>query len=85
MNWQTTYPTVGTVMEASFETLQTWDEHLPDPNTDVQRTVRSRIVRQMKVLAIAEMRKVNPEFADKYEATMQKAIDLLKRIGANAK
>ncbi len=60
MNWQTTYPTLATVMQASPQTLLTWDEQLPPPQTDVELTIRSRIRR----LLDAELRKEAPHIAD---------------------
>jgi len=65
MNWQTTYPTVATVMEAGFETLCTWADKLPPPQTDVERTVMRRITARQHELASNELRRKAPDIADK--------------------
>jgi hypothetical protein len=70
MDWQTTYPTVETVMIARFETLQQWDENLPAAQTDVEHTVRRRIKRQMQVTAGQQVRSSSPELADKWNKVM---------------
>lgn len=77
MNWQTTYPTVATVMAAGFDTLHTWDEKLPAAQTDVERTVRRRIKAQMAVQAKVELRKVAPEVADQLDSALDKVLKLL--------
>lgn len=65
MNWQTTYPTLETVMLAGFKTLATWDDSLPAPQTDVERTIRRRIKAQKQATAAAEMTRTAPELAKK--------------------
>ena len=42
LEWQRSYPTLETVMEAGLQTLCTWCDNLPPPQTDVQRTVLRR-------------------------------------------
>lgn len=54
-------------MQAGFETLATWDDKLPAPQTDVERTVRRRIKAQMEALLVPELRKHDPKLAMKFE------------------
>ena len=54
--WQTTYPSLATVSEASVETLTTWIESLPAPQTDVQRTVLRRLALRRQELMALELR-----------------------------
>lgn len=65
MTWQTTYPTLATAMAANFATLQTWADSLPAPQTDVERTVRRRLLARRNELAAIELRTKHPEIADK--------------------
>lgn len=83
MNWMTTYPTIATVMLARFATLQQWDENLPPAQTDVERTVRRRITKQMDVTAGQELRRSSPELADKWNKVMddvERVVPGLKNI-----
>lgn len=79
--WKTTYPTVGTVMEAGFITLDAWNENLPDPQTDVERTVRRRITSQMAKLAMAEVRERAPSVAEKIDNALDKLEEILRPYG----
>jgi hypothetical protein len=72
MNWQTEYPTLATVNEAAFSTLQAWDEQLPAPQDDVQRTLRRRIKKQMMTRAGEEVREKAPEVAEKWNSLMDR-------------
>ena len=72
--WKTIYPTLADAMRANFSTLLAWDEHLPVPQTDVQRTVRRRIKKQLFALAGKEFREKAPEIADGWN-------DLIDKIG----
>lgn len=75
--WQTTYPTVATVKAAHYQTLQTWDEKLPEPQTDVERTVRNRITKRLFKMTAAECREKAPEVADSWN----KLDDTLRGFG----
>jgi len=77
MNWQTTYPTLATVMEASFETLCTWAESLPVPTTDVERTVLRRLIARRHEMAAAQLREKAPHIADQ----LNDIIDRMERAG----
>jgi hypothetical protein len=55
------------VQQASFETLCTWAESLPAPQTDVERTVHRRLLARRDELGQVELRKVRPDLADKLE------------------
>lgn len=77
MTWQNTYPTLATAMAASFDTLMTWCENLPQPQTDVERTVMRRIIQRRDELAADELRANHPKIAD----TMNQLGDLLEKIG----
>lgn len=77
MDWQRTYPPLATVMEASFETLCTWCEHLPAPETDVQRTVLRRLKARRDELMALQVREKAPHIADKFNDI----IDRMERLG----
>lgn len=77
MTWQTTYPTLATAMAANFETLLTWSEQLPRPQTDVERTIMRRIIQRLDQLAGEQLRAKHPKIAD----TMNELGDLLEKIG----
>lgn len=64
--WQTSYPTLAQVQEAHWQTLDTWCEKLPQPQTDVERTVYRRIHKLRHERVGQEVRKSSPEFADKW-------------------
>lgn len=63
--WMTEYPTLATVMAAGLQTLASWDEHLPTPQTDVQRVVRRRLKQRLNELLSQELREKAPDVADK--------------------
>lgn len=77
MTWQTTYPTLATAMAASFETLLTWSEQLPRPQTDVERTIMRRIIQRRDQFAGEQLRTHHPHIAD----TMNQLGDLMEKIG----
>lgn len=76
MNWQTTYPTVATVQAANFDTVCTWCEQLPKPQTDVERTVYRRLQARRTQLAAELLRRDHPTIADK----MNDLQDMLQRV-----
>jgi hypothetical protein len=76
MTWQTTYPTVATVQAANFETIHTWLDNLPAPQTDVERTVHRRLIARHTELAAQQLRTHHPTIADAYN----KLGDTLERI-----
>lgn len=80
-DWQTTYPSVEALNIAAFQTLQTWDERLPPPQTAVEHTVRRRIKRRLAALAEAELEKADAAFAARYKDTLNGARDLFKKLG----
>lgn len=71
-DWKTTYPSLATVMEASFNTIHTWVENLPPPQNDVERTAARRLRKRMQDLLPGELRKQSPDVADKYEALLNR-------------
>lgn len=77
MEWQKTYPNLATAMAASFETLGTWRDNLPPPQTDVERTVLRRITQRWEELGAVKVREQAPHIADK----MNELADRLERIG----
>lgn len=70
--WAAEYPTLEMVNSAAFLTLQTWDKNLPAPQTDVERTVRRRINKQMRTRAGEEVRAKAPDVADRWNDVMGK-------------
>ena len=76
--WQTTYPTLAMVKATSFDTLMTWDENLPSPQTDVELTIRKRIKKRLFEKAASECREKAPDVADSWNDLMDK----LKSMGA---
>ena len=77
MEWQRTYPTLATVMEASFETLCTWCDQLPAPQTDVERTVLRRLQARRDELMGQQVREKAPHIAEK----CNDIVDRLERLG----
>ena len=65
MEWQKTYPALATVMAASFETLDTWRDNLPRPQTDIERTVLRRLNLRWEELGALKIREQAPHIADK--------------------
>lgn len=65
MEWQKTYPTLEAVMAASFQTLDTWRDNLPPPQTDVERTVLRRLKLRWAELLAVQVREQAPHIADK--------------------
>lgn len=66
MSWKTTYPTIADVKTASHITLEEWSLNLPNPTDDVQRSVRRKINERMFQMSAAEVRRVDPALADKW-------------------
>jgi len=64
--WQTTYPTLSTVKIASFETLQTWEESLPKPQTDVEVTIMKKIKNQIFRIIAEEVKEKEPSIAEQW-------------------
>lgn len=77
MHWQRTYPALATVAEASFETLCTWCDNLPPPETDVQRTVLRRLKARRDELLGKEVREKAPHLAEKFNDI----VDRMERLG----
>lgn len=63
--WATMYPSVAAVAEASFSTLAAWHAHLPEPQTDVERTVRRRIASRFEKEGMKELEATAPNIAKK--------------------
>lgn len=66
-SWQTTYPTLATIMEANFDTLATWVEKLPPASNDVERTVARRLRVRYQELGHQQLRAQAPEIADQLD------------------
>jgi hypothetical protein len=79
MNWKTTYPILADVKTASLSTLLEWEAHLPEPRTDVERTIYKRIVAKAIAGTGKEIRQTDPELADSWNEVM----DSLQRMGIN--
>ncbi len=79
MSWGGEYPTVAMVARASYETLCTWEEGLPKPVTDVQRTVSRRITLRLFETGDAKLREEAPEVAAKWDELQE----LAKKVGIN--
>jgi hypothetical protein len=62
--WATLYPSVADVQLAHVQTLAQWDEHLPPPQTDVERTVRRRVALRYEELCRVALRQEAPQIAD---------------------
>lgn len=80
LDWRTTYPCLAAVQEASFETLCTWCDHLPAPQTDVEKTVARRLRLRRDELMALQLREKAPHIADK----MNDIAQLLDRLGVKA-
>jgi hypothetical protein len=77
MDWTKTYPALATVMVASFETLCTWRDNLPAPQTDVERTVYRRLLARRDELLRKQVRERAPDIAAKFNDI----IDKMERAG----
>lgn len=77
MDWTKTYPALATVMVASFETLCTWHDNLPAPQTDVERTVMRRLLARRDELLRKQVRERAPDIAAKFNDI----IDKMERAG----
>jgi hypothetical protein len=77
MDWTKTYPALATVMVASFETLCTWHDNLPAPQTDVERTVMRRLLVRRDELLRQQVRERAPDIAAKFNDI----IDKMERAG----
>jgi hypothetical protein len=77
MDWTKTYPALATVMVASFETLCTWHDNLPAPQTDVERTVYRRLLARRDELLRKQVRERAPDIAAKFNDI----IDKMERAG----
>ena len=75
--WQKTYPTLATVQQAGFETICTWCDELPPPQTGGGRTVMRRLRVERDRRMVSEVRKYSPDIADK----MTKIGDLMGKLG----
>lgn len=67
MTWQTTYPSLATVMDAGLQTINTWREQLPEPTTDVQRTIQRRLQQRQMDLMRLQLKTDHPEISQKFE------------------
>lgn len=65
MHSKLVYPTIAEVNEASEEQLFAWHNNLPEPETDVERTVHRRINKVCWANSERHLREVSPEAADK--------------------
>lgn len=79
MEWQKTYPSLATAMAASFETIGTWLDNLPKPQTDVERTVLKRLNARYEELGAVKVREQAPDIADKMNDLAEK----MERLGIN--
>lgn len=77
MLWKKTYPTIATVNQANKDTLLAWGEHLPPPQTDVERTVHRRVNRKCLAIAEESLRVADPKLADKFDELMNLTSSLL--------
>lgn len=80
-SWEETYPSVAMVSEASAQTLHTWRERLPAPQTDVEHTVRRRIEARYIDACREEVRARAPAVADKWNELMDKVDKLTGKKG----
>jgi hypothetical protein len=62
------YPSVADVSKASNETCFAWHEHLPKPQTDVERTVRRRLSARMQEWLREEASDIAAIVDDAYES-----------------
>lgn len=72
MSWKTEYPTLATIKVAHAQTLQTWLDNLPAPQTDVEKTVYRRIEKRLFDMAAKECREKEPEIAKKWNELADK-------------
>jgi hypothetical protein len=75
VKWAQRYPTVGAVAKASLETLRQYDTNLPEPTTDVERTVRKRITRRIDDMTAQQVREQSPDVADAFNRIFDKLAD----------
>jgi hypothetical protein len=80
IDWRTTCPTLAIVHKTSFETLNTWCQHLPSPQTDVQRTIRQHLHERRKEMAFRMLREKASDLADQFDRLMPK----MRQVGIAA-
>lgn len=83
--WARFYPDLGTVMRAPLQTLVTWDQHLPAPQTDVERTIRRRMKGRICKLLADEMTRQHPELVDELSRVVGKFEESLNRVLGNGR
>lgn len=71
--WMRTYPTVAAVQQAHIDTIAAWLDHLPPPQTDVEKTVMRRIRRRVDDYIAS----TNPELSN----SMDKVRELCSKLG----
>jgi hypothetical protein len=76
MDWKTTYPTMEAVNAAACSTLYEWDKNLPEPQTDVERTIKRRIKAKWEAMGRAEIKEKHPDIA----GMMNDIIDKFERV-----
>jgi hypothetical protein len=82
MQWQTTYPALATINKAGFETICTWCDKLPPPQTDVERTVLRRLKLRRDQMLATQVRAQAPHIADKFNELFDKFEKIGIKTGA---
>lgn len=80
MDWRTTYPSLEALGLANFETLNTWCESLPKPQTDVERTVWRRLGQARHEAMRTELHRMAPDVAKSFDDVMEMARKILGKV-----
>lgn len=72
-----TYPTLSEVNAASAGALRHWHNTLPDPQTDVERTIQRRIKKAMHPTAGDQLKKEAPEVHKKFTSIIDRLNDIV--------
>jgi hypothetical protein len=74
-----TYPTLSDVNQANEAMLRHWNNTLPDPQTDVERTIQRRIKKALHPTVGDQLKKEAPELHKEYTSFLDHLNDILNR------
>ncbi len=70
------YPTYAQIKQASLVQLNYWDQCLDKPINDIERSMRRHIDKRINAIVSEEVRRVEPDLADKWNDLMGKLDDI---------
>jgi hypothetical protein len=72
-----TYPTLSDVNQANEAMLRHWNNTLPDPQTDVERTIQRRIKKALHPTVGDQLKKEAPEVHAEYTSILDRLNDIV--------